>query len=110
MKIHYLWFVCILTRLFLIYIIRLNKKNKLFKQLLEFILLFISIGFFYKSITGSNNEKQISKVFWHNSRYIHGIFYLLGFYYLYNNNINMNTIILLCDLCFSILYRLIMNV
>ena len=110
MKIHPIWYLCIITRLLLVIVIRYFKKNKLIKKILELFLLFAGLGFFYKALTGSNNEKQISKVFWHKIRYIHGLFYLLGFYYLYNNNINMNNIILITDLSFSIIYRIIMNV
>lgn len=110
MKIHPIWYLCIITRLSLVIIIRYSKKNKLIKKLLELFLLIAGLGFFYKALTGSNNEKQISKVFWHETRYLHGLFYLLGFYYLYYNNINMNNIILITDLLFSIIYRIIMNV
>ena len=110
MNIHPLWYLCIIIRLSLVICIRYFKNNKIIKKILELFLLFSGLGFIYKAITGSNNEKQISKVFWHEARYIHGIFYLIAFYYLYNNNINMNSIILLTDLSFSILYRNIMNI
>lgn len=110
MNIHPLWYLCITVRLSIVFIIRYFKKNNLIKKILQLFLLSISIGFFYKSITGSNNEKQISKVFWHEARLIHGILYLLGFYYLYINNINMNSIILITDLLFSITYRIVMNI
>ena len=32
----------------------------------------------YKGLTGSNSETQVNKVFWHETRYIHGMFYLLS--------------------------------
>ena len=66
-------------------------------------------GFFYQGYFSSNNEIQIAKVFWHNARYIHGTFYLAAAYYLYLNNVNMACILLLTDICFSILYRIIYN-
>ena len=109
MNIHPLWYLCIIVRLSIVICKRYFKNNKIIKKILLLFLLSVSIGFFYKALTGSNNEKQLSKVFWHETRYIHGIFYLLGFYYLYNNNINMNNIILITDLSFSIIYRTIMN-
>ena len=78
-------------------------------DILYIILLIIGFGFIYKGYSGSNNEIQISKVFWHDSRYIHGILYLLSCYYLINNKINITMIILLLDIIFSILYRLTNN-
>jgi len=70
----------------------------------------MGLGFIYQGYFSSNDEVQISKVFWHDSRYVHGVIYLLAAYYLFKNNINMNTILLLLDLCFSFLYRIINNV
>ena len=110
MNIHPLWFICILIRLLLIimiYYIYKNNKNKI--KIIYLILLIIGFGFIYKGYSGSNNEIQISKVFWHDSRYIHGILYLLSCYYLINNKINITMIILLLDIIFSILYRLTNN-
>lgn len=107
MKIHPLYIVCILVRLTILFSIRLFYKNNTIKFLAVVMLGIIGLGFIYKGYTGSNNETQLSKVFWHDSRYIHGILYLEASYYLYKNKINMNTLMLSTDLCFSLLYRII---
>ena len=62
-------------------------------------------GFIYKAITGSNNEKQITNVFWHETRMVHGLLYLLSFYYIMNNNIRITKLLLLLDIIFSFLFR-----
>ena len=71
------------------------------------ILAIMSIGFLYKFFTGSNNEIQIAKVFWHESRLLHGGLYLISAYYLYRNNVRMMTVALLIDVFGSLLYRLL---
>ena len=110
MNIHPLWYLCLITRLSLIYIIRYIYLNvKKYRKVLYFLLLIIGIGFIYKSVYGSNDEIQIGKVFWHNSRCIHGIFYLLSLYYLVNDELNISLLLLLIDIIFSILYRIIYN-
>ena len=107
MKIHPLWFVCIFVRLILIgLIIYLNKKrNVKINMVCTSVLLLMGLGFIYKGITGSNNETQVNKVFWHETRYVHGMFYILASFYLSKNNINMTSLLLLSDLIFSFLYR-----
>jgi hypothetical protein len=67
----------------------------------------MGLGFLFKCTTGSNNETQVTKVFWHETRCFHGFFYILASYYLYYNKVNMNTLMLSTDLCFSLLYRII---
>ena len=112
MNINPLWGLCIFIRVFLIFMIRYiykNFKESILNKLILVILLLIGIGFLYKGYFGSNNEKQIAKVFWHETRYIHGILYLFATYYLFNNNIDMNSIILFVDLLFSLTYRIIKN-
>ena len=113
MKIHPLWFLCITVRILLILLIRYfynNSKNKsLVKTISLIILLSIGFGFMRKGLYGSNNEIQIAKVFWHETRYVHGSLYLLASIYLFNNNLNMASLILLLDIIFSIIYRFFMN-
>ena len=111
MNIHPLWFICILVRISIIILFKYIyiKNNKLIKNLIILFLLSIGLGFIRKGYFGSNNEIQIRKVFWHDSRYIHGILYILSSIYLYNNNINISIILLILDIIFSILYRLIIN-
>ena len=101
--IHPLWYLCLSFRLFLAF--SLSKYPKY----LKIVLLVIGLGFAYKALTGSNNEVQIEKVFWHETRYLHGTLYLLASFYIYKNNLNMCSLILLIDLLFSILYRLVLN-
>ena len=106
MVIHPIWYLCISVRV--LSILLLNKfKN--YKKIITSILLLVSIGFIYQSIYSSNETFQISKVFWHDSRMIHGILYLLATYYFYINDIKMTTILLITDIVFSILYRMIKN-
>jgi len=105
MNIHPLWAVCIIVRLLLLLIIRYTYKNKQIKNVFLFILLAIGIGFIYKFIFGSNNEIQLNKVFWHDSRLLHGVLYITSSYYLYTDNINLNSMALLLDIIFSFLYR-----
>jgi len=111
MKIHPIWFICISVRLLMVFMIRhINKNTDNYNKIISLLLSIIGIGFIYQGYFSSNNEIQIAKVFWHDSRYVHGVIYLLAAYYLFKNNINMNTILLLLDLCFSFLYRIINNV
>ena len=111
MNIHPLWFICILVRLTLIcLIIYLNKKrNAKINIICSIILLLMGIGFIYKGFTGSNNEIQVKKVFWHETRYVHGMFYVLAAFYLSKNNVNITSLLLLSDLIFSFLYRFILQ-
>ena len=111
MKIHPLWFVCIFVRLSLIcLIIYLNKKkNKKINMICVGILLIMGLGFIYKGLTGSNNETQIDNVFWHETRYVHGMFYVLSSLYLLKNNVNITALLLFTDIIFSFLYRFILK-
>ena len=103
MKINPLWFICIFVRLMLIcLIIYLNKKrNTKINIFCVSVLLLMGIGFIYKGFTGSNNEIQAE------TRYVHGMFYLLASFYLSKNNINMTSLVLFSDIIFSFLYRFI---
>jgi hypothetical protein len=69
----------------------------------------MGLGFLYKGLTGSNDEIQVAKVFWHETRYTHSILYILASIYLYNGNMDMNTLLLTSDVIFSIMYRLLTN-
>ena len=112
MNIHPLWLVCIFVRFSLIFVIRYvyeNVKDNYLHILIPVLLLIMGLGFFYKGFTGSNAEIQINKVFWHETRYVHGILYVLASYYLWNKNVDMNSLVLSLDLIFSLLYRFILN-
>ena len=107
MNINPIWYLCLLVRSTLVYIIY-NYHNESHKYLIPLLFIF-SLGFLFKGYTGSNNETQIAKVFWHDSRYVHGFIYLLAFYYLNNSNYKMSSLLVALDIIFSILYRFIMN-
>ncbi len=104
MNIHPLWFICILVRFSLILFI--NKFNEKYSKICILILTLIGTGFIYKAYFGSNNEFQLAKVFWHETRYIHGLLYIMATLYLYKKNINLCSILLFIDILFSISYRL----
>lgn len=113
MNIHPLWFLCLTVRLSLILTIyHFNKKSqndKKAKTISLLILFIIGISFIRKGFVGSNNEVQIAKVFWHETRYVHGILYILSGLYLLNDNLKMCSLILLMDVIFSILYRFLLR-
>lgn len=108
MKIHPIWSICIITRLCLAYIVyRFGNINKHIRYGLIALLLFIGLPFFYKGYYGSNNETQIAPVFWHDTRYVHGSLYTLSALYLINGNPIISSLLILTDILFSILYRVI---
>jgi L-asparagine transporter-like permease len=113
MKIQPLWLICLSVRLLIILLIYYINTNTKYKKLIKIIniifLLTIGCGFIYKGYTGSNNVNQIAKVFWHDSRYVHGILYILSSSYLLNDNLNIALLLLLLDVIFSILYRILFN-
>ena len=104
-NIHPLWIVCLVVRS--VYIIVLTKtfKSSKFKLLGNIVSAIMGIGFLYKYFTGSNNETQFNKVFWHNTRLLHGILYVLASYYYFKDNINISSKVLVIDIIFSIIYR-----
>ena len=108
MNIHPLWYICSIVRLLIIFVIyKIHRTNKDLNFYTSLILLCIGFGFIYQGYFSSNNTVQFSKVFWHNTRYAHGMFYLTSSYYLHKNEINISAILLFCDICFSVLYRII---
>lgn len=111
MRVHPLWYLCIIIRIILIIIVRelLKKNTKITKFVGFFILRIISLGFLYKYFLGSNDEYQFNKVFWHNTRIIHSIFYYLASISFTNNNISELTLFLISDIFFSIIYRIYVN-
>ena len=116
MNIHPLWFLCLTIRLCMIYAVYYLlsteskiKQKKLIKNIILFILFIIGLGFLRQAYFGSNNEVQVAKVFWHETRYAHGVLYLLSGLYLLFNNLNMCLLLLGLDILFSIMYRIIFN-
>ena len=115
MKIHPLWYICLIVRISIIYLFIFLSNRKILttrpiiKNILASILLIFGLGFTYNGIFGSNNEIQLSKVFWHETRFVHGALYILAGYYLYHNNIKMNSLVLSSDIIFSVMYRIYTN-
>ena len=107
-KIHKLWYICITIRTIiaiipLIYNDLINIKN--ISKVIKIILILIGLGFLRASIFGSNNEKQIAKVFWHKTRILHAFLYIMAGLTFYNKK--FSSAILFTDLIFSIIYRLV---
>ena len=110
MKIEPLWIICLSFRFALLpLILYISKRKDYIIKITSLILLLIGIGFIYKYITGSNDEIQVGKVFWHETRLVHGVLYILSSYYLYTNNSTMSVLTLLLDPLFSIMYRIYTN-
>lgn len=111
MNIHPLWTICLITRVSILLLagFLINNKHE-YTRLFSIITLFlIGLAFLYKNLTGSNNEIQINKVFWHETRLVHSILYILSSYYLYRKNSVMTIICLGIDIIFSIIYRIVTN-
>jgi hypothetical protein len=110
MKINPVWAVCIIVRIVVIFTsMYISTKEHNIRLIGSIILLSIGVGFLIKSLTGSNKEVQLSKVFWHDSRLAHGVLYILAGYYLYKEKPKICGIVLGLDLIFSILYRILTN-
>ena len=107
MNIHPLWFICILVRFILILLIK--KFNEKYPNICILILGLIGLGFIYKAYYSSNDEVQFAQVFWHETRYIHALFYIMATFYLYNKNINLCSLLLFIDIVFSISYRIYLD-
>lgn len=111
MHIQPLWVVCLIIRVCLLLLVKYLSKNKnnIVRIIYSLVLFTMGIGFIYKYLTGSNDEVQVAKVFWHETRIVHGMLYILAFYYLYIENYRMSMLMLGLDMVFSILYRVITN-
>ena len=112
-KIHNFWYICITLRFILallplIYNNLINKNNKTntikkIASVNKYILIIFGLGFLRNSIFGSNDEIQLAKVFWHETRIIHAfLFFMAGMVF---NNYKLASTLLFTDLGFSIIYR-----
>jgi len=99
--IHPLWYLCIFVRTLLL--LGYYKYPDYFK----YIILIIGLGFALKDLTGYNNETQIAKVFWHNTRLIHSFLFLLAFSL---SNVKKSSIVLMSDIIFSVIYRIYLEI
>jgi hypothetical protein len=107
MKIHPVWFICLLTRLSLAYVVyRFGNSSKLVKYGLVVSLMTMGVGFMFKGYYGSNNETQVAPVFWHDTRYVHGSLYILAALSLINDNPINSSALIISDIAFSIAYRI----
>jgi len=107
MNINPLWFMCIVVRSLLGVIVWVQPVTKpVTVNFLSALLLFMGIGFFYKAITGSNDEVQASKVFWHNVRAVHGVLYAAAAAFLFSGYPRAASAFIYTDLVFSIFYRI----
>lgn len=111
MQINPLWYVCLLTRVLISGFIYFSTffQSKIVDNISSIVLLSMGLGFIYKSLYGSNEEFQVSKVFWHNARPVHGMLYILAGLYLYFGEHEISSILVFVDILFSILYRFITN-
>lgn len=103
MNIHPAWYVCLLVRSSLAYFV---LRDTSFRTPLIALLAAISVGFLYKSITGSNSETQLADVFWHETRVFHFAFYAVATASLYAGKSNLAAVAIALDIVFSIIYRI----
>ena len=104
MVIHPFWYICLIVRIVLIFLVRYLNQIKQ-KKVAALILSLMGLGFIYQAFFSSNKEIQFNKVFWHDTRITHGLLYLVSIYYLFDNNIDMNSVVLSLDIVFSLIYR-----
>ena len=110
MKIHSLWAVCLIVRVSLAFLVKkFANKNNTYRYILFACIFAIGAGFVYRGLYGSNNEVQVARVFWHESRYGHAILYLLASIYIYNKNPKLSSVFILTDVAYSVIYRLLFN-
>ena len=104
---HPLWAVCVFVRLIILISAGVLARNtkRVFRGIGAGVLLLMGGGFLVKSLTGSNDEVQVAKVFWHETRIVHAVLYILSAHYLFEGNPRMCVLILGIDLLFSLLYR-----
>ena len=104
-----LWVLCLIIRIGLLLLAGYLSKNNITRIVTSLLFLVMGIGFVYKYLNGSNDEIQIAKVFWHETRLVHGVLYILASYYVYTENGVMCMLVLGLDIIFSILYRISTN-
>jgi len=100
---------CIPTRLLFVYLAK--NSNKYWLQMLGYLALLPTIGFFYIYFTKSRQtgaEVFGDKIWWNNLRPIHGLLYLLFAINAINSN-NMAYIYLLVDVIFGLTSFLIFH-
>ena len=112
MNINPLWFVCIFIRMTIALLVwnlkeEPSKNRKVLIAVVSIILLIMGSGFIYYGITGSDNETQVARVFWHNTRLIHGAFYIISSISLFVGYPKIASLLIMSDILFSIIYRIV---
>ena len=110
---HPLWWLCLAVRIGIVIWVSVPAGKLRYKNLTALSLLIMSVGFMVKFVTSSNNEVQIRRVFWHNVRWVHSVFFGLAAVIHFTGNeddtvsiISKSGIILIMDVLFSIVYRM----
>lgn len=103
MTIHPLWAVCLVLRAVLARAVyRWHGQHSL-----AMLLMVIGTGFIVKGYFGSDDEEQIGPVFWHSTRYAHGILFVLSSLYLVSGDRMNASLLILTDIAYSVLNRII---
>ena len=112
--VHPLWYICIFIRLIIAllpiiyyYLSKMTNKIRTLKKvsfISKYIILIMGIGFLYKAIFGSNSESQVRKIFWHKTRIVHSILFIIAGLY-FDNNYKLSSSLLFISVLFSIVYR-----
>ena len=101
---HPLWAICLLVRAILIFVTRYTAP---FARIITATYIgAIAVGFLYKAVTGSNNEVQVEKVFWHDSRLLHACMFALSSIYILRGDPAMAAFVLIVDVLASVAYRI----
>lgn len=107
---HPLWWVCIVVRLLLVAWVKVTYAKTPWNLATVILLGSVSVGFWVKFFTGSNDEVQIRQVFWHSVRWVHAsLFTIATIVYLqalYSGRQSCSWVFLLVDVVFSIAYRM----
>lgn len=103
---HPLWLGCIAFRLCIVEWTAWSNASGAFKLKTAIFLAIISAGFAWKAFTGSNDEIQVRKVFWHDTRATHSLlFALAALSHVHDRSSISSWNILLVDIAFSFIYR-----
>jgi len=101
---HPLWAICLVVRAILIVLTRYTGRFA--RKITATYIGAIAVGFLYKAVTGSNNEFQVEKVFWHDSRLLHACMFALSSIYILMGDPAMAALVLTVDVLASVAYRM----
>lgn len=106
--VHPLWTVCLFVRFAIAcapVVLHYTASDPRVLLSARVLLATIGIGFLYKYMYGSNEEVQFANVFWHHTRIVHALLYLIAAWQL--NHPFVASSVLLADMCFSVSYRIL---